>query len=433
MVFSRNARPESSVNVRIGLDARFLTHPQPGGFKTYTVNLVRALGELATDIEYVVWIDRIPRDVELPQSDSLTYRVVRGTFPLVGTAWREQVGLRHQIARDRVDLVHFLCNTSTVGLGHPPFVVTLHDTIQVSERTHLSSMMAPGELKRRAIDEYSRQSIIRSIRRAARVITVSEFEKNLVTERLALPREQVVVIHEAPDPVFVKASEADRAAWRAELRAKHGIQGPFIMGLGFERRKKVALLIDAFARLSGALPNAQLVVIAAEENRRERLQQWAVERGVGDRSLFLGRQSRAALARLFNLTEAFVFPSERESFGLPVLEAMACGAPVIAMRSSSIPEVAGDGALLIDGTDPDAWTTAIRRVLCESEFAEGLRARGRRRATSMTWKRCAEATVQVYRDVMPQPSRDGETERPPSLVAPAMGRQTGVVGVRNQR
>jgi len=399
--------------VRIGLDARFLTHPQPGGFKTYTVNLVNALGELDNDIEYVVWVDRIPRNVTLPRHESLSYRVVRGDVPLVGTPWREQVGLRRQISRDRVDLVHFLCNTAAVGLRYP-FVVTLHDTIQLSLRHGLSSVMASGGLKRLAIDTYSRQSIIKTARRAARVITVSEFEKTLVSRALEIPGKRISVTHEAADPVFAEASEADRVASRVRLEAEHGIRSPFIMGLGYERRKKVGLLIDAFARLSRSLPDLQLVVVAAEEGRRETLRRLAVERGVGDRSFFLDRQPREGLACLFNLTKAFVFPSERESFGLPILEAMACGAPVIAMNSTSIPEVAGGAALLIDGANPDVWATAIRRVLCESELAYTLQAGGRRRAASMSWKRCAEATVGVYREVLEEL---GVCRRRPQLAA----------------
>lgn len=381
--------------MRIGLDARFLTHPQRGGFKTYTTNLVRALGEVDRENEYVVYVDREPGPTDtLPSHPNFTYRTVPGTMPGLGMPLREQVLLRWRADADDLDLVHFLCNTATIGL-RTRSLVTLHDTIQVAYGHSLGSARRPRDAWRWAQAAYSGFAIRRAVRSADRVIAVSHYEKLQISTTLGIPAERISVTHEAPEAEFVAPRphmEQDREA----LRSVHGVRSPYILGVGHEPRKNIDLLIRAFADLCTEFPDLQLVIVAAEEARRREFQEQVRSRNLGERTVILGGVSPPILGRLYQLAEVFAFPSSREGFGLPPLEAMSCGVPTVAMRGSSIPEVVGDGAVLVDGTDQIAWTEALRTVLGSPSLRAELSARGLRRAATFSWQRCALETLAVY-------------------------------------
>ncbi len=182
--------------MRIGLDARFLTHPQPGGFKTYTISLLTALSQIDQQNEYFIYVDRtIPEDINLPKNPNFTYKVVPGTLPLVGMPLREQFGLRSQLKRDGIDLFHFPCNTATIALS-VPYVVTLHDTIQVTAQGRTSSW------KRWAQTIYAQQVIAHATCRATHIITVSDFVKNEIHNALGIPKEKITVTYQGVNPRF---------------------------------------------------------------------------------------------------------------------------------------------------------------------------------------------------------------------------------------
>ncbi|MCB9159876.1 MAG: glycosyltransferase family 4 protein [Caldilineaceae bacterium] len=383
--------------MRIGIDARFLTHPQPGGFKTYTQSLLSALGALDTGDDYVVYLDRTPTaDTVLPACPHFHYRVVPGTFPVAGMPWREQIGLRRHLARDGVQLVHFPCNTATVGLALP-YVVTLHDTIQLTTPTSVGR--SPGQWKHWAITTYSKQSVVHAARGAACLLTVSECVREDIHATLGIPRERIAVTYQGPNPRFVPVDATRREAWGADLATRLDVRGPYILGVGYEARKNMPLLIDAFAQLAATVPDMMLVIVAAEAEVRNRLWKQAVARGLGQRARILGRLPFEDLLRLYSLAALFAFPSGREGYGLPPLEAMACGVPTLVMRASSLPEVVQDGALLVDGADAQVWAAAMGRLLADADLRASLRERGLARARQLTWQQCAEATAAVYRQV----------------------------------
>lgn len=385
--------------MRIGIDARFLTHPQPGGFKTYTVNLIRALSQVESDIEYVVYVDRMPvKSVDLPAARHIHYRVVPGSFPVFGMPYREQIGLPRSIREDDVDIVHFLCNTAPFAVPQK-HVLTLHDTIQLTATTTFAWRAGLAANKRWAMMAYSRCSIRRVAPTASRIVTVSGFERDQINTYLDVPRERIAVTRLAPDPGFVCAVPDQKRRWREELAQRFGIQGRFALAVGHEPRKNIPLLIRAFGLVAGDCAGLTLVIVAAEEGQRASFKALATELGVAHRVAALGRVTFADLVRLYNTTDAFLFPSLREGFGLPPLEAMVCGAPTIALNAAAIPEVVGDGGLLIESADAAAWAEAIRRVTTDDDLRADLVRRGLSRAAAFTWRRCAEETEAVYRQV----------------------------------
>jgi glycosyltransferase involved in cell wall biosynthesis len=384
--------------MRVGIDARFLTHPQPGGFKTYTVNLIRALAEVNSGIEYVVYLDRPPTDLnDVPRGNHVRYRVVRGSFPSLGMPYREQVLLPWRLREDRLDLVHFLCNTLPLRVQQR-HVLTLHDTIQLTASVPFVWRASLAANKRWAITAYSRCAIRRAAPTASRIVTVSRFEREQISACLALPLDRIAVTRPAPDPGFTCAVPDQKAQWRRELADRFGFAGRFVLAVGYEPRKNIPLLIRAFGH--AACQNSQLtlvVVAAAEDHQRASLEALAQEAGLAKRIVILGRVPFGDLVRFYNATDAFVFPSEREGFGLPVLEAMMCGAPTISLKAAAVPEVVGDGGLLLDTVDPGVWAEAITRVTSNPALQADLVRRGLNRAATFTWRRCAEETEAVYR------------------------------------
>ena len=340
-------------------------------------------------------------------------RIVTSRVPGLSMPLREQLGLRRAINRDRPDLVHFLCNTAPVGIGRP-YVLTLHDTIQVNNSNPFSVATDLSVHKTWAITAYSKWTILRTVRAAGRIITVSNYEREKIAEELNIARERICVTHLAPNEVFRPGADKERAGWRQDVIHAYGISGPYLMGIGYEPRKNIPLLIETYAELAPLHADLQLVIVAAQEQRRQEFQSLAESKGLSGRVVVLGGQPSAELMKLLNLAKLFVYPSERESFGLPPLEALACGAPTLAMDRSSIPEILGAGALLLDSDDATVWAATIAQIIEDREKLADLSARGLRRAAQLTWQRCARATIGIYYETLGR-------EAPVLANAPAIG------------
>jgi len=384
--------------MRIGIDARFLTHPQQGGFKTYTTNLIEALSKLNDGDQYVIYLDRLPANQEtLPQSDSFTYKVVPLRLPGLGMAYREQVDLKKQIRQDKLDLVHFLCNSAPINITQN-YVVTLHDIIQITNSEFVLRRNL-AEQKQWALRAYSKWAIKKTVPMAKRVLTVSHYEKEKIRRGLNIPPEQISVTHLAHGNIFHPAGPDTIELFRKQVQDKFGLKGKFILGLGYEPRKNIPLLIRSFSTVAAKCPDINLVIVAAHEERRKYFQKLGSELGLEERIVILGKVLPEDLVQLYNLAELFVFPSERESFGLPPLEALACGTPTIAMNMASLPEILGEGALLLDGRDEELWGDTMLQVLSNYDLRKQLINRGLKQASLKNWEACAHETIKVYHSV----------------------------------
>jgi hypothetical protein len=189
--------------MRIGIDARFLTHPQRGGFKTYTINLINALALVDHENEYIFYVDRELEDISIlrNQNGNHKIKVVENKLPGVGMPFREQVFLRRHINKDSLDIVHFLCNTATTNLPGT-FVLTLHDTIQLTSEPKIDLKKGYGTNKREAIMAYSKWAIERTARAAKKIITVSSYEKEQIAAQLDIHPDRIGVTHLAPNSSF---------------------------------------------------------------------------------------------------------------------------------------------------------------------------------------------------------------------------------------
>lgn len=382
--------------MRIGLDARFLTHPQPGGFKTYTENLVTALAAIDAENEYVLYLDRKPTAQDtIPSQPNFVTRIVDGALPLVGLPWREQVGLKRQAARDRLDLFHSPCLTAPLSLDCP-LVITVHDMIWAFPEKY--SRGGSLSVKRKLMEWYNYFVPKSGIKRASAIITVSQAARESILEHSGVDPDRIFVTHEAAGPSF-KQVEDGRSL--EAIRQKYDLPPGFILAIGSaDPRKNIGALVQAYSLLPRELRDQYpLVIVWTHSFLADGLSRKIEELGLARLVRFLQHVSTDDLVLLYNAASLFVFPSTYEGFGLPPLEAMSCGAPVIAANNSSIPEIVGDAAILFDAHDVQGMAAAISQVLTDETKRSHLRAAGLERVAGFSWEKCGRETIDVYRTV----------------------------------
>lgn len=246
---------------------------------------------------------------------------------------------------------------------------------------------------------YSRSELKRYIDRADVVIAISEHTKQDVIDFFQIPAQKLRVTLLAPDERFRIVTDHVLVE---EAKRKFGIQGDYILYTGtLEPRKNVANLVRAFSLLKNQEKISHRLVIAGKKGwLYEQLAAEARDLGIDRDVVFTGFVPDEDLPCLYNGASLFAFPSLYEGFGLPPLEAMACGCPVVTSNSSSLPEVVGDAGLMVDPRSPEGLAEAMGRVLGDSGLANELREKGLRRAAEFSWRRCAAETLAVYRELL---------------------------------
>ncbi|RJX34457.1 MAG: glycosyltransferase family 1 protein [Desulfarculus sp.] len=383
------------------LDARAL---QPGfkqhlqrGIGRYARNLLTALLDLV-DQDQLTLIVR--RDLPDPGLAPKARRWPMGYAPAWLPAGRKVVG-HHLLARRALAplwgqgrVVHFLSHVDAPFRIGPGALLTCHDLIF----QRLPALYTAGQS--RLAFRLKRWLETRALFQAARIIAVSRCTAEDLRALYGIAPERIAVIPEAADPGL--APVADPAA-RAAALARHGLEpgAPFFFYLGgLDPRKGLSILLEALLSWEEAPPPLLAVAGPLQEDQHFPAFQREIERrGLGERVRLLGFVAEADLPALFSAATAFVFPSLYEGFGLPPLEAMACGAPVIAARAAAVPEVVGQAGILVPPGDPAALAAAMAEVLRRPELAAELRAQGLKRAAQFSWRRAAERTHALYEEV----------------------------------
>jgi len=298
-------------------------------------------------------------------------------------AARLLVGLPWLARRLGASLVH--CTYVTPPRCPVPTVVTVHD---VSFARH------PEWFTRRDRALLG-TAVPYSARRARAVIAPSEHARREIVELLGIPDQRVHVTPEACGREFRPVAAAERA----EALRRAGLEGPYVLSLGnLQPRKNLARLLEAWRRLrdAGCLDGHRLVLAGGAHGKREPVARLVAEAGLGDTVVLPGYVPQADLPGLYSGATAFVYPSLYEGFGLPVLEAMACGAPVASSGAASLPEVAGDAALLFDPLDAEGIAASLGALLADEALRAALAARGFSRAANFSWAACARSTLAAY-------------------------------------
>lgn len=368
--------------MRIAIDARKL---HDFGIGTYIRNLVTELAALDHTTDYVL-LTR-PDDTAAAGAAGPNFRaLVESSRPY---SIAEQWGVPRAVARIHADLLHEP-HYVLPPLTRTRTVVTIHDCIHLRFPEYL-----PG----RAAFAYAHAMIRLAARKADRVLTVSDASKRDILHYTGIAPEKVVVIHNGLDARFAAAPDPEAVE---RVRQRFQLDHPFVLYVGnIKPHKNLARLIAAFAAMRADGPDGlKLVVIGDETSKHPELRQ-AVHRHRLDKHVrFFGFQPSATLVVFYRLARAFVFPSLYEGFGLPPLEAMANETPVVTSNVSSLPEVAGGAALLVDPYDVASIADGIRRAVTDETLRQDLIGRGRARAREFSWARAAADTLRVYRQVL---------------------------------
>jgi glycosyltransferase involved in cell wall biosynthesis len=299
---------------------------------------------------------------------------------------REQVEIPAVLYREKVDLLHSP-HFNLPLLSPCRSVVTIHDVIYHACPQDLTSFT--GKL-------YYRAMISAAARKAGKVITVSEFSKQAIVEHLKVASETIQVIYPGIGSSFRAASEEHIAA----VRHQHGITAGYILYTGiFKPRKNHAALIQAFRHVHDSDASAQLVIAGPWDQSAEKLRVLARTLGIGNKVVFTGFVSESDLPALYSGARVYACPSLYEGFGFTVLEAMACGVPVVCSPCTSLPEVAGQAALYADPNSGDAFARALVRAFKDDSLRASMIERGAENVKRFQWSCAAAKMVEAYESV----------------------------------
>lgn len=365
--------------VRLTFDARVWKT----GIGTYTLNLLAAIRGADPDL-YVTSITTAG-GVPVLSARSDETRIV--DIPIY-TA-REQLSIL--AAARGCDLLH-IPHYNIPVLYRGPLVVTIHDV------AHLRLSPYRNSFKSRL---YARPMLKAAATKASRVVAVSQCAKREIAESLGIPTEKIEVIYHGVSPVYrpMQKSEASQ-----RISAEHKIFKPYFLYVGnLKPHKNLALLFRALANLRCRGRLNHLLVLAGDDPRcRQSVLEMAARLGLGDVVIHIPWASEDLLPYLYSAADLAIVPSLSESFGLPLVEAMASGTPVISSCAAALPEIGGDAVVYFDPHNVEELTAAIERVLESSSLQDELKAKGLRQAAKFTWEECARKHVEVYRNVLGQ-------------------------------
>jgi glycosyltransferase involved in cell wall biosynthesis len=369
--------------MRIAIDARKL---HDFGIGTYIRNILAELPRLDQSTEFIVLCQ--------PQEQDLGSQPLGPNFrtvfePARPYTIREQLSLPFALARERVQLLHephyvlpFLTRCRSV--------VTIHDCIH---------LRFPQYLPNRLAHPYARMSMWVATRKADRILTVSEASKRDILHFFDIPAERITVVPNAIDERFLAVPDEEQVE---RVRQRYQLDHPFALYVGnIKPHKNIERLIEAFARArANGLGDLRLIIIGDELSRYPGLRQGMHRHRLEKYVRFFGFQPIERLSVFYRLAQVFVFPSLYEGFGLPPLEAMACGTPVVTSNVSSMPEVSGGAAVLVNPTDADAIADGLLSAATNSTLRADLVKKGLARAREFSWAESVRRIHGIYMEVL---------------------------------
>ena len=385
--------------MRIGIDARFYGSLGKG-LGRYTEKLIEHLEELDQENEYVIFLRRENFDEYLPKNQR--FKKIVAQYAWYG--WAEQSLFVWMLYRSDLDLVHFP-HFNVPLLYRKTFVVTIHDLILVHYPT-LRNTTRPQWVYTLKFLAY-RLVIASAVKRAAHIITVSQFTENDIVTQYPVARGKITVTYEAADAfcqwnaprneeAFLRTTGLLRAVSGAQnLRVSRDIIQPYFLYVGNAYPHKNLPILFAVAK---AFPEFLLVFVGKEDYFYSRLRR-QVEQIKVSNIIFAGFVTDAELSSLYRWAQAYLFPSLYEGFGLPPLEALARGTPVVASNRGSLPEILGDAALYFEPTDERALIATLHQLLDQPDLRSALQKRGYARGARFHFRDMAEATLHIYEKV----------------------------------
>jgi glycosyltransferase involved in cell wall biosynthesis len=374
--------------LRVVIDVR---HIRDFGIGTYIRNLVNSLGEIDRENHYT--LTAMPDDVG-------SFAHLPRNFETVAYAGRDSDRADHLryplfVRHFAPQLVHIPLNAVPLLLPNP-YVVTIHDMSSLLFGSPVAGWRESFRLFR----------FRRGLVRAARVIVVSDATRRDVENLLGIPKSRVRLVYSAPDPEFINAKVDHGGPETRRILERYQINHPFILYAGRIRpHKNIPRLVEAFAVLRGELENhpeyhdLRLIIIGDEISKHPEVRRAVIQTRMEQAVRFLGFVPFETLKVFYAAARAFVFPSLYEGFGLPPLEAMATGTPVVTTSVSSLPEVVGDAAMIVNPENVFDVARGIREVLLDESVRSRLIEQGYAQLKYFSWRRTAEQVLDVYREV----------------------------------
>ena len=370
--------------MKIAIEAQRIFRTNKHGMDFVALETIRELQKTDHENEYYILVAP-GEDRCLQASDNVHIVEIKcPTYPL----W-EQVALPSAIREIKPDIIH--CTSNTAPLFCPaPLVLTLHDIIFLEKRAHNNKSMYQN------MGWYYRRFVVpRVLAKCKQIITVSQFECNRIRETLHLPEEQIIAIHNGFSNRFHPLKETYTVT-KKYIPAKEYL---FFLG-NTDPKKNTPCTLKAYSIYVKQSSNPLPLLIA--DLKEEVIHQILKQEGIEEIKPMLyspGYITHSDLPAIYNGAKIFLYTSLRESFGIPLLEALACGTPVVTSNTSAIPEVAGEGAILVDPTDADAIAAQILKLEQDTAYREQQIAYGLERTKQFSWQHTAEQLLKVYRSI----------------------------------
>ena len=373
--------------MRVGIDARFYGSVGKG-LGRYTAELIRHLETVPHDDEFVIFLRKENFD-EYEPSDA-RFRKVLADYPWY--SFREQLMYPFLLRRHRLDLVHFP-HFNVPLLYRRPFVVTIHDLILLRYPTVRNTTKSVLTYKVKFLAY--RITIGSAVKRARRILTVSKFTKRDIVSAYPASIGRITVAYEGCDLPLLETGREDLPE-TGQKSAYHGILKPYFLYVGNAYPHKN---LEAFIPLAKRFPGVRFLLVGKEDYFYRRLRVEVLKAGV-DTIVFAGYVPDDDLVRLYLGATGYVFPSLYEGFGLPPLEAMRSGVPVIAANRGSLPEILGDAALFFDPDDAESLFRQVDRVLTDPNTVTEYVAKGREHAAQFRWDDLAKTSIRIYHETV---------------------------------
>lgn len=376
--------------MRIGIEAQRIFRDHKHGMDFVALEMIRNLQKIDTENEYVIFINEGPDNGCLKETSNFKIVVFGGAYPI----W-EQIKLPKMCKTHKIDVLH--CTSNTAPVNCPvPLVVTIHDIIYFE--THplnskgYTSYQKFGNLYRRWV-------VGKLLKTAKEIITVSHFEQERFTSFLNLAEGRVKVVYNGVGEHFRKI---DDWAYLKEKRGEYKLPDRFFLFLGnTDPKKNTKNTVVAFAQYTKANNTGHKLVIGDLDPTI--IKGFLDAEGLGEyfnQIHFTGYINNQDLPAIINLADVFLYPSKRESFGIPILEGMASGTPVITSNAASMPEVSGGAALLIDPNSSQEIADAIQEIVSDELKSNELSQKGLQRAKAFSWENTAKAVLDIYNKIL---------------------------------
>lgn len=375
--------------MRIGIEAQRIFRQKKHGMDIVILEILRQLQQIETPHEYFAYAQPY-KDVDTLHSNEKVKVKLNG--PSLYPIW-EQYILPREIKKDKIDLLHCTSNTAPISINIP-LVVTIHDIIYLEKQVRNN-----GVFYQKLGGTYRRWNVPQIAKKASMIVTVSNYERNRIIERLNLPEEKVRTIYNACSNHFSNEYSVEELEG---FRKRMNLPERFVLFLGNTDPKKnlpnvirtLGLLYERkqldFTLVITDFKIEHLLPLLKEQNNEHLLKH----------IMLIGYVINQELPKLYKLAQLFLYPSLRESFGIPILEAMQCGTPVITSNTSAMPEIAGNGAVLVNPTQIEEIAEKIVILLNDTQIRAKVIAYGLERVKLFSWKRTTEQTVDVYNEIL---------------------------------